>query len=265
MAIALFVCLLIAFLFIFVPRDEYEVTPGAAAVDVIKRQFSSWLLSREDILKMLGRSMKDMVKTGLLVGMGLAVLIFLITFRLLGPFAVVLSLAGLILGMLLAEKLLDKEYKRWQEDLLSGVPQMVNFVPAFLEIEGVLPREALNYTLPFLPEPLKSEMWSVINKVKRTGKVHEAMDAFSKKANHPLIDAICFRLSAAWDAKVTSDLFADLSDQVEDMTEMAVARATTAKTGYMALVCVLGLLGMVLIYGYPGGKYLLDKITGGFI
>ncbi len=266
MAIALFICILITFLLVLVPRDEYDVSPGNAAIEKVKSSFGARLTtdSKKNILGILNRSIKDIVKTGLLVGIGLGFIVTLLTFKFIGPFAVVAGLLTVLSGFILAEKLVESEYKKWQERLFEGIPTLVNFTPAFLEIESITPREALNYTLPFLPEPLRSEMWSAIDRIRRTGKVRDAMNVLSQRANHPLVDAISFRISATWDAKVTSDIFGDLSDQVDDMTEMAATRATTAKTGYMALVCVFGLVGMVLIYGYPGMSYLMNKMTGGF-
>lgn len=267
MAAALFVCLFAAFFLLCVPFSEYEVSPASAAVDAIKRRIDARLTAGEkgEILSILGRNVKDLVKTGLLAGIGLALLMFLLTFKILGPFSAVLSLTGLIAGVFLTERLLESEYRKWQGRLLDGIPTLVNFVPAFLEVEGVTPREALAHTVPFISEPMKGEMWRAINKISRTGRVREAMDALARKAKHPLVDAICFRLSAAWDAKITSDIFADLADQIDDVTEMAVQRATTAKTGLMALVCVLGLIGMLLEFGYPGCKFLMNTLTKAFM
>lgn len=266
MALGLFICLFIAFFLLCAPLSEYEVSPVMSAVDAVKKR----LLSRYDagdkkeILKILGRSVKDVIKTGIVTGVGLGFLALILTFKFLGPFSVIPAVVFLIFGILLTDKVLQGEFKRWQSKLADGIPTLVNFMPAFLEIEGVTPREALSHTIAFLPDPLRSEMQPVVNKIARTGRVREATDELARRAKHPLIDAICFRLSAAWDAKVTSDIFADLSDQVEEAIELSVSRATAAKTGYLALICVLGLIGMMLIFGYPGGKYLLDKLAGGF-
>lgn len=121
------------------------------------------------MLMILGRNIKDLIKTGLLAGAGLALLLLLATFKFLGPFSAVLSLIGLIARVFLTERLLESEYRKWQGRLLDGVPTLVNFVPAFLEVEGVTPREALSHTVPFMSEPMKGEMWRAINKISRTG------------------------------------------------------------------------------------------------
>jgi len=266
MAVGLFICLFVAFFLLCVPLGEYEVSPANAAVDVVKRRLGARLTSGEkgDMLKILEKNTKDVVRTGLLAGVCLALIAFLVSYRFIGPLSVILCPACLMLGIFLTEKVLQNEYRQWQTKLFEGVPTLISFVPAFLEVEGVTPREALSHTVPFLPEPLKSEMRAAINKIKRTGRVREAMDVLARKAKHPLVDAVCFRLSAAWDAKITPDIFADLYDQVEDIKELTAARATVAKTGYLALVCVLGLIGMILTFVYPGVMYLMNQVAGGF-
>ncbi|AEG14439.1 hypothetical protein Desku_0839 [Desulfofundulus kuznetsovii DSM 6115] len=266
LGLGLFACLLIAFILLCVSFDDHEVSPAALAVDSVKRRINARLTggSRGEILAIIGKGTRDVLKTGIVTGFGLGLLICMVSFKFAGPFSLVLGFGGVVLGVILTGTILENEYRKWQGRLLDGVPTLVNFVPAFLEVEGVTPREALGYTIPFLPEPLRSEMWSAFDKIKRTSRVREAMDVLARKAKHPLIDAICFRLSAAWDTKITSDIFADLADQVDDIKEMAAARATAAKTGYLALICVLGLIGMMLIYGYPGFRFLMDKLTEGF-
>ncbi|WP_238492580.1 hypothetical protein [Desulfotruncus alcoholivorax] len=249
------------------PLNEYELSPVNSTVDIIKRRLNMHFTGgeKQEIFHILNRSVKDVLKTGVITGAGLALLAFLISFKFIGPFSAVLCLISLILGVFLTEKLLQNEYRKWQSNLLDGIPTLVSFMPSFLEVEGVTPREAFANTVPFLPNPLKDEMWNAVDRIKRTGAVRESMDAVARKAKHPLVDAICFRMSAAWDAKVTADIFTDLNDQIADINEMAAARATTAKTGYLALVCVIGLVGLVLIFGYPGVRFLLDKMTASFV
>ncbi|OPY63677.1 MAG: Bacterial type II secretion system protein F domain protein [Pelotomaculum sp. PtaU1.Bin065] len=265
-SILLFFSLLTAFYLLCVPLGEHETSPAISAIDSIKRTVGERFASERmtDILTILGKSYKDMVKTGLLSGLGVAVLCFLLTFKFIGPYSLIASLVSFIVGIFLTEKILENEYRMWQRKILEGVPTLVNFAPAFLEVDGVTPREALSETVNFLPEPLRSEMESLVDTVKRTGRLHQALEDMAQKVNHPLFDAICLRISSSWDSKVTADIFADLSDQIEEMNDLTVTRATTAKTGYLALICVIGLVGMLLIYGYPGMKYLLMKMTGGF-
>lgn len=262
MVIGLFISLWAAFLLFTVPWGEYDVSPASMAVDAVRRQLHLRISAgrKGAMMETIGRNMQEVVKTGALAGGGMALVLFLLSFRFLGPFSVGLAVLGMLLGVLLTDKVAQNEYARWQGRLLDGLPTLVNIMPAFLEVDGVTPREAIGHSLPFLPEPLRSEMNKVMDKIRRTGRVREAMDALAERARHPLIDAVGFRLSAAWDARVTSDIFADLGDQIENMGELAVARATAAKTGYLALVSVLGLIGMTLIYGYPGLMYLLSKI-----
>lgn len=263
--ILLFVSFLTALFLIIVPLDEYESSPAAIAVDYVWRSIDRHLTSGRNrkIIEVLGKSITDVVKTGLLAGIGLALLGFLLGIIWLGPYTVVAAVGCFILGILLTSKVLENEYHRWQEKILEGIPALVNFMPAFMEVEGITVREAMALTTQFLPEPLHTEMVRVVKRIERTGKAQEVLDEFADRVNHPMVDAICFRLAAAWDTKVTSDIFLDLADQVEETIELAAARATTAKTGYFTLVSVLGLLGMMFIYAYPGFKYLMLKMSGG--
>jgi len=264
MAIGLFASLFVACLLMTVSLDEYRVSPANLAVDAVRRQLGLRLAPEGNLLAIVGRSMQEVVKTGIVTGTGLGLIAFMTTFRLVGPLAVAIAVACSLLGVLLTGKAVNNEYRRWQARLLAGLPTLVNFLPSFLAVDGVTAREALGYSLSFLPEPLKSELWAVLDKIRRTGRVREAMDRLAERARHPLADAICFRLSAAWDARITPDIFADLTDQVADMNELAISKTTAAKTGYLALLSVIGLIGMTLVYGYPAVVFLLDKMQQGF-
>lgn len=267
MAAALFASLFAAFFLLFVPREECDVSPAALAVDAVRRRIAGYLASgeKEELLKVIGRTAGDVVRTGLLAGTGLGLTALLASAPFLGAFSAVLFVAFFLAGVVVTDRVVQNEFRRWQGRLFDGIPSLVGFVPAFLEVEGVTPREALVQALPFLPEPLRSEMWSAADRIRRTGRVREALDGLASRAKHSLVDAVCFRLSAAWDAGVTADIFADLGDQVEDLEALSVSRATAAKTGYLALICVLGMLGMVLLFGYPGWQYLMGRLTEGFL
>jgi NADH:ubiquinone oxidoreductase subunit 6 (subunit J) len=258
---------LFAGLYLLTVSGEYEVSPAAMAVDAVKRTVGGSLLSgrKQEIISTIGKSASNIIKTGILSGVGLGALFFLLTFKFIGTLSIILAAVGFVLGILFTGTILENEFKKWQNQVLEGIPALVTFMPAFLEIEGITPREALSYTVNFLPEPLKGEMEKTIDTIRRTGRIKQAMDRLAKKVGHPLFDTICFRISAAWDAKVTPDIFTDLADQVDEMNELAISRATVAKTGFFALVCVLGLIGIMLIYVYPGIKLLMMKLSGSFI
>lgn len=261
----LFGSLAAAFSLLLVPAGEGETSPAMVAVDAVKRRLVAHYGAGErgKMLAIAGRTAAEVARTGILAGAGLGAIGFLAGARFLGAWAVVPALALFAAGILVAGKVAENEYRRWQEKLVAGMPDLVNFVPAFLEVTGVTPREALAHSLSFLPEPLKGEMWRVLGPVQRRGAVDEAFDELRGRAKHPLVDAVATRLSAAWDAKVTPELFADLADQVRDAVDLSVTRATAAKGGLLALVCVLGMLGIFMIYGYPGWQYLMVKLGQG--
>jgi len=265
LALLLFLSLFAALAFIFVPAHAYDVVPAAAAADVARRRIEQWLVGgRKHVLRTLAKSAAEVVRTGIFVGAMLSVLAFALTVKFLGALAVLPVLLFFFAGILLTRLILENEYRTWQASFCEGMPQLVNFMPAFLEIEGVTPREALQHSIPFVPEPLRQEMWKALDRIKRTARIKETMMELARKSPHPLVEAVFYRLSASWDAAITPGIFADLNDEVENMKELAVTRATTAKTGYLALICVLGMLGGLLVYGYPAYKFLMEKLTGGF-
>jgi glutathione S-transferase len=128
----------------------------------------------------------------------------------------------------------------------------------------VTPREALFLSLPFIPEPLRSLLENALSRIARKAEVRKAMDELAGKVKHPLVDAIAFRLSSAWDVRVDAAIFDDLAGQLAALREEAAGRATAARASFFALVAVLGLLGAVLLFGYPAMKFMAQKIAGGF-
>lgn len=265
-SIGLFAAISALLLALLLP-GEYIPSPVTSFADEVRLKLG-WYLNRGDRKKLyniLGKSTKETLKAGLIVGCGLALVTFIILLKPMGILALLPASLALITGILLADLVFKNEYRRWQDGLFEGIPALVNFMPSFLETGAITPREALSLTTPFLPEPLRSELSLVVNKAARTGRVKEALSEFAERAQHPVVDAICFRLSAAWDAKVTPDIFADLSDQIQDMAEMAAAKATAAKGGLLALVCVIGLAGAMLVFGYPAARYFFKAMGGVFM
>lgn len=263
--IGLFLSLLLLFLLLIVP-GTYSASPASLTLDYVRRQVEGRLLSgtRELQLSILQKSPGDIVKTGLFIGAGIGLLALLVTLKPLKYFSIPVAVACFIGGLYLTEIGISNEFKRWQAEIFGGIPMLVGFLPSFLEAGGITLREAISHTIPFLPEPLRSEMWYVLDRIRRTGMVRDAFDRLAERVNHPCMDAICLRLSSAWDATPLPDIFDDLADQIEGMKEMAIARATAGKTGLLALICVLGLLGAVLVFGYPGWMYMSAKIGFGF-
>ena len=144
------------------------------------------------------------------------------------------------------------------------MPTLTSFAPAFLKVGGITLRDAISMTVPFLKGPLRDEIWIALDRIKRRGDTKSAFDNLVDRVDHLCMDSICLRLSTAWDASPSPDLFADSSDQMRDMEEIAAAGATAGKAGMFAPICVLGLLGAALVFGYPAWIYLSSKLAMGF-
>jgi len=262
----LFICLLASLYLLLVPTGVYNTSPAGVTIDRARRLLERKLTDGDKAsrLAIVKRSTTDIIKTGLYIGLGLGSITLLLGFKYLGFMVVPLAIVITILGIYLAEFATQNEFRAWQAQLFEGVPVMVNFVPAFLEVGSITPREAISLTLPFLPEPLKGEIWSVLDQVKRTGNVEDAFQKLAQRTKHPSLDAICFRISTAWKSRIDPDIFDDLGDEIDDLREMAATRATTLKGGMFAMISVIGLLGGLLIFGYPGLQFMVQKMGGGF-
>lgn len=262
----LFISVFALLFFLMVPVGEYDVSPATMTIDALRHRIEAMLTKgdRGEKLAIMGRTTGDVIKTGLVAGFGLGLLGGFLTFKFIGVLALAVAVGFFVLGLGLTQMAMGNEFKRWQNKVLASVPTLLNFVPAFLEVGSVTPREALSYTLPLLGEPLRSELWQVVDLIARTGRVQDAFDGLANRVKHPLMDAICFRLSSTWDTKMTPDIFSDLSDQVDEIREEEIHKATVAKSGFLALICVIGLLGAVMVFGYPGFKFLAVKLSSGF-
>lgn len=259
----LFLSLLTTFLFLIVPEKTHRTSPALVALDALKRTLGGRFEteSKKKKIAMLSKDLKELFNASIALGLGLAFLLGIFTYifvPILVPIAIVL---GFGIGVILVDIGIDTEYKRFQSQMAQGTLPLASFMPAFLEAEGVTPREALMFTLPFIPTPLHEELRLAVSRIARTGRVTEAMESLTSKVDNPIVDAICFRLATAWDAKVTADIFDDLNDQLEIMKELAISSETTAKTGFLALIAVLGLIGVLLVFGYPGIQYLAQQMS----
>jgi len=261
----LFLSLLVALFLLLVPSGVYGTSPAGITVDIARRRLLQKLLEGEKAarLAVIKRAPSDIIKTGLLIGLGLGLLALLLGHHFIGVLAIPLAVGVTIAGIYLAEYGAYNEFKAWQARFFEGMPVLVDFVPAFLEVGSINTREALNLTIPFLPEPLKTEVTTVLDKIRRTNKVKEALDSLASRAKHPVADSVCFRLAANWN-NMQPEMFDDLGDEMVDIQEMSATRATTLKGGMFALIAVVGLLGAFLIYGYPGWQYTKELIGGGF-
>ena len=252
--------------YIFLSPGKYAVSPARLVVERMRSEIQSRFMSGEKVkmYDILNKTPMEVMKTGYIIGGALGFLTLFLMFKSSGLLALPVSLLVFLAGLFIVKLVFQNEYRRWQASLFDGIPVLTDFMPSFLETGAITPREAMHLTIPFLPEPLRSEMWKVVDYITRTGGVRQALDEFARRADHSVVYAVCFRFSSAWDAKVTPDIFADLNDQIRDMTEIAAAKASAAKGGLLALVCVIGLLGAGLIFGYPGMKYLFSTMGGVF-
>lgn len=241
---------------------RYGDSPLGHALDAARRRLESWLVRGDRALyyEVTGRDPLETIRPGVLIGLGAGLVAVLLTRFPLGLLLAVLLLAGTVL---VYDAVMVGEYRRWQSRLLDGVPALTQFMPSFLETGAVSTRAALELTVPFLPEPLKGEMSRAVNQLARTGSV-AALDGLAARAGHPVVDTVCFRLSAAWDVGARPDIFADLADQIRNLEEVAAARATAARSGLIALVCVVGLIGAFLEFGYPAWAYFTGMMGGVF-
>lgn len=264
-AVGLFAVLFILSYMLLTSTDEGKLSPAGVTASILKKKALSHLTAgdKRKTYEVLGKTPEEILKVGVLVGCSLGFFTLFIGYKFMGVFALAAATIIFMSGILIADMVFQNDYRQWQTKLFDGVPVLVSFMPSFLEVGGVVtPREAMKLTLPFLTEPLNSEMSAVVNQVSLTAKVKQALDDLARRASNPVVDAICFRLSAAWDTRITPDVFADLNDQINDMAEMAAASTTASKGGLLALVCVIGLLGGALIFGYPGIKYLFSSLGG---
>lgn len=260
-----FVSILMLLYLLLVP-NQYGTSPGNITIDFVRRKLEEYYAGADETEKLaiINRSPEFAIKAGLIFGGVFGFLTLGLTVKLLGVFSVILALLFVVAGIAMVKWMLGNEFKKWQGELLLGVAEMVSFVPAFLKVGTLTPRESIALSIPFIPEPFRSELSTALDRVIRTADIKGAMDRLSQRARHSLVDAICFRLSVSWDARVEAGMFADLQDQITEIHEMAATRATTAKSGLFALVAVVGIIGALPVFGYPAFKFLMAKLSGGF-
>jgi hypothetical protein len=261
LALLLFVILAVLFLALAY-AGEYGTSPAMNVYDAAKSAFYRYLFrgNREEIYRITGSDPSRVAKYGLFIGAAVGLVVALAVG---GAAAFLLVPLFAVGGLLLFDAASGIEYNRWREKVFDGIPTLVHFFPSFLETGAITPRRAMELTVPFLPEPLRSEMAKAVSQLGRTGRV-EALSELAQKAKNSVVDAVCFRLQATWDAGVRPDVFADLDDQIKNMEEVAAARATAARSGLAALLCVVALIGLGLEIGYPAWQYFMNTMGGIF-
>jgi hypothetical protein len=265
MAVLLFASLSALFVFLLVP-GEYSSSPAAYTLDQLRRSVESrFTAEKEAKLAIVGRTVSSLIRSSLLLGLCTGALGFLAAYffapHWLALLICVFCFAG---GVALSQVVAGSEFKGWQARVFEEVPTLTSFAPAFLKVGGITLRDAISMTVPFLKGPLRDEIWVAMDKIKRTGNTKDAFDDLAERVDHPCMDSICLRLSTAWVASPSPDLFIDLSDQMQDMEELAATGTTAGKTGMLALICLLSLAGAMLVFGYPAWVYMASKLTMGF-
>ncbi|MTI82347.1 MAG: hypothetical protein FH756_00295 [Firmicutes bacterium] len=266
LTLGLFFSLTGLFFFLFVPIG-YSVAPVDITIDSVRRRFEQRLITGErgQKLDVIQKSKDEVVKIAMVSTLGSAGVILVLGFKPLGFWATVLAVVVSILILIGLEFVLQNEFKRWQDSMFDSMPTLVNFIPAFLSVGSITLLQSIKLTIPFLSDPLKSEMWTVWEEINRSGGADEALDNLRRRAKHPLMDTICSRILSLWmGGGQGSDAFSDLSDQIEEIESETVNRATTAKVAYITLLCILGMAAGLLIYGYPGIQVFMNQVTGSF-
>ena len=265
--VLLLVALLALFLLLFVPDRECAVSPASVTIDQARRSLERRFAgdrNKKTRLKILGKTVGDVIRSSLFIGTGIGLLGFLLAFFRLHWLALIVGLACFVVGFMLSQAGVNTEFKRWQARVFEEVPTIINFAPSFLKVGGITLRDAISMTVPFLSGPLRDEVWTALDKIRRTGNTRDAFNELADRIDHPAMDSICIRLSTAWDASPSPELFDDLSDQVQDVEEIAAAGTTAGKAGLLALICVLGLLGALLVFASPGWLYMASQFSMGF-
>jgi hypothetical protein len=265
LTILLFASLLALFLLLFVPDREFAVSPASYTIDYARRSFEKHLAGDKAAkLAILGKTVEDTVKFSLFVSAGIGLFGFMITFSKFHWLALIVGVVCFAIGWLISQSAMKNEFKKWQAQVFEELPTLISFAPSFLRVGSVTLRDAISMSVSFLNGPLRDEIWNALDRIKRTGATRDAFDELAERVDHPAMDSICIRLSTAWDASPSPDLFEDLSDQIRDVEEIATAGATATKAGMLALICVLGLLGVMMVIGYPAWLYMVSRITMGF-
>lgn len=255
------------------PRNSFDTTPLGLTTDFIKRKLENFYTSedRAEKLTIISRSSTEAIKNAFIVGLSFGFIAWVLGYIVLrsysfaapGLLATVIATGVFLLSLFIVRALLELEFKRWQSELILGLPVFFNFMSSFMSVGVLTVNECLARTVQFLPEPLRKELQAVVDKFERDGNAVEELERFAEKAKHPLIDATCYRLRVAWDSRVEPNMFEDLVEAMEDEREKVLATATLLKKVQAIAIMGIALIGALPVWGYPIGKILLQKISEG--
>lgn len=249
--------------YLIVP-SKYGDSVAGITVEKVKSKLQNFVTPEEtkQKLEVINKDPEQLLIKALTHSVLVGILATLLAYFKIKEFALLAGILVSILWLVIERLIAEQAYRKWQGELFEGIPTLINFFPAFLEVEGVTPRESLALTLPFLPEPLRTEMWVVLDSITRDARHKEALENFANRVKHPCIDSITNRLSSVWNAKVTPDLFDDLMDQVDHIKRDAAKRKTANNTAILALLGVIGVLAVASEFGFPALKYVIGRFNG---
>ena len=163
--VLLFISLLALFLLLFVPDREYAVSPASITLDYARRSFERRFAGdrdRETRLKILGKTVGDVIRSSLFISACIGLLGFLLAFFRLHWLALIVGIACFAIGFMLSQAGVNNEFKRWQARVFEEVPILISFAPSFLKVGGITLRDAISMTVPFLKGPLRDEIWAAL-------------------------------------------------------------------------------------------------------
>jgi len=268
MSIILFIFISIALLIFFSTSSAEMLGLSAAEVTIDNIRFKAIQQlnsqGRAAKLKNLNKDAVEFLKKSLLVCIGGGLLLTLLMLQPLGIYSAVFFLIALACVVIVAEASINHEYKKWQSDMVLGLPALVDFLPAFLETPSITTREALRNVIPFLSEPLRGEMERCVSAIERTGKAAQELLGLSSRVRDPVMEAVCTRLATTWDTTITPNLFQDLREEMVIVQEMAIAKSISKKKGLFVLVALVGITGLGILAGIPVFINIFKSASAGF-
>ena len=155
-SIMLLASLFALFLLLLVP-GRYSSSPAAITYDTLRRSVENHFAGEKEAkLQILGKTVADVTRSGLFIGLFAGVLVGVGAFSFVPHWlALVLGTASFAGGIALSQAGLNIEFQRWQARVFADVPNLVSFAPSFLKVGGITLRDSISMTVPFLTGPLE--------------------------------------------------------------------------------------------------------------
>ena len=265
--ILLFVGIAVLLIAVFVWEERLGLSWAEITLDNVRSSLIERLErdGRQEKAAIMGQIVEEVFKKALPVGILAGGIFAMLTVFKLGILSIVFLFLGAAASVIIAQVTIETNYKKWQDKMVDGFASgVVEFLPSFLETPSITTRAALEYTIPFLAEPLRAEMTKTVGEIQRTGNAKKELMKMSNRVKHHLVTAICYRLSATWDTSINPSLFLDLQQEVNNVQEMAAAKVTIRKKAMFAGVAALGMVGLLLLVGIPVLVKMGGQVTSGF-